>query len=225
MAYNPFVGWRITGTWEDHMSYSLGGTDYPLPYGTALPAPAAGVLRTSGGRGEFAAGWVGSAGRRSILTLDTPIRDVVAVVFQHQSVFGVPGHYEERETCGWSGASASGRDWGGDIHLHIHCLTADGRRRRFESYFGTAASAGAAVKPISSKVEQKEQRMRVIKIQDGGGFKYALVGEFTFQESQLNDTVQANKWAETWGDARLVSAAAWSEALNMVLVARKAFRS
>lgn len=78
---------------------------------------------------------------------------------------------------------------------------------------------------IIKKLEQKEQRMRVIKIQDGGGFKYALVGEFTFQESQLNDTVQANKWAETWGDARLVSAAAWSEALNMVLVARKAFRS
>jgi hypothetical protein len=77
MPYNPWSGYRISNSWAGHMSYSLGGEDYPLAYGTALKAPAAGTLRTSGGSGEFAAGWIGSAGRRSILMLDTPIGDMV----------------------------------------------------------------------------------------------------------------------------------------------------
>ncbi|PPH51191.1 hypothetical protein [Rathayibacter sp. AY1E1] len=148
MPYNPFARWRITGTWAAHMSYSAGGEDYPLPYGTVLPAPASGTLHTSGRPGsgfEFQCGQVGSAGRRSILMLDRPIRDVVAVVFQHQSAFGYERHYDEGATCGWSGASANGRDWGGDVHLHIHCLTASGQRRRFTDYFGSIASSGPSI--------------------------------------------------------------------------------
>lgn len=142
MPFNPFAGWRVTGSWAAHASYSLGGEDYPLPYGTPLPAPASGTLRVSGGSGEFKAGWVGSAGRRSVLILDSPIRDVVAVVFQHQSRFGVEKHYVEGVTAGWSGASANGLDYGGDVHLHIHCLTAGGARRKFTDYF-TATSPTA----------------------------------------------------------------------------------
>ncbi|PPI08240.1 hypothetical protein [Rathayibacter sp. AY1B8] len=77
--------------------------------------------------------------------LDRPIRDVVAVVFQHQSAFGYERHYDEGATCGWSGASANGRDWGGDVHLHIHCLNASGQRRRFTDYFGSIASSGPSI--------------------------------------------------------------------------------
>lgn len=150
MSYNPFSGWRITGDWADHMSYSLGGTDYPLPYGTQLPAPAAGTLRTSGGSGERRAGEVGSAGRRSILDLDTPLGDMVSIVFQHQSRFGQAKHYEERETLGWSGASANGDDWGGDAHLHIHGLDKHGNRVDYTTHITSSTPSGGGATPITS---------------------------------------------------------------------------
>ncbi|WP_120338141.1 hypothetical protein [Cryobacterium soli] len=126
------------------MSYSLGGIDYPLGYGTALPAPASGTLRISGGRGEFAAGEVGSAGRRSILTLDKPILGLVAIVWQHQSRFADPGHYNEGETSGWSGASANGNDWGGDVHLHTHGLLESGIRVDWRGYIALAGGSSVA---------------------------------------------------------------------------------
>lgn len=150
MVSNPYAGYPVTGSWYDHASYSAGGIDYPLAYGTALPAPAAGTLRTSGGSGEWEAGSVGSAGRRSILELDTPAPrripaestppegggDMVAIVFQHQSAFGTARHYTEGETLGWSGASANGADYGGDVHLHIHGLNASGQRVDFTKFIG-----------------------------------------------------------------------------------------
>lgn len=143
MPFNPWSGYRMTGTWQDHMSYSLGGEDYPLAYGTGLKAPASGTLRTSGGSGEKAAGWIGSAGRRSILDLDTPIGAMASIVFQHQSQFGTNGkHYNEGEILGLSGASANGKDYGGDTHLHVHGLTADGRRVPFTQYIGGSTPAG-----------------------------------------------------------------------------------
>lgn len=143
--YNPWKSYTITGTWADHMSYSLGGIDYPLRYGTGIKAPASGTLtsRAQGGFSDWGTGWVGSAGRRSILRLDDPVPRVsgramqqgegsgslVAVVFQHQSVLGRDGHHYDRgQVLGKSGASADRRDYGGDVHLHVHGLNADGRR-------------------------------------------------------------------------------------------------
>jgi hypothetical protein len=143
MPFNPWAGYRMSGTWQDHMSYSLGGEDYPLGYGTGLKAPASGTLRTSGGTGEKAAGWIGSAGRRSILDLDTPLGAMASIVFQHQSAFGTHGkHYAEGEILGRSGASANGKDYGGETHLHVHGLTADGRRVPFTQYIGGSSPAG-----------------------------------------------------------------------------------
>jgi hypothetical protein len=140
VPYNPYGTTLSTGgTYQDHKDRTNGlrpGEDWPLGYGSSLPAPASGTLRTSGGSGEFAAGWVGSAGRRAILMLDAPIGDVVAVVFQHLSAFGTAGHYNEGQSIGLSGASANLADYGGDTHLHIHCLTASGARRQFTAYFG-----------------------------------------------------------------------------------------
>ena len=160
-VYNPFASVRITGTWEDHASYSAGGTDYPLAYGTRIPAPASGILRTSGGSGEWACGWVGTAGRRSILSLDKPISrrtprrsspfeaegPMVAIVLQHQSAFGAIGWHAEGTDIGVTGASASGSDWGGDVHLHWHGLDASGNRLRVESFLPTG-TAGGGYTPI-----------------------------------------------------------------------------
>jgi hypothetical protein len=140
MPYNPF-GTDLSngGTWQDHLNRTnglRGGEDWPLAYGSTLPAAASGTLNTSGGSGEFAAGWAGSAGRRAVLMLDTPVGDVVAVIYQHLSVLNASGHYDEGQSVGLSGASANGSDYGGDTHLHVHCLTASGARRQFTAYFG-----------------------------------------------------------------------------------------
>jgi hypothetical protein len=144
MPFNPWSGYRMSGTWQDHMSYSLGGEDYPLGYGTGLKAPASGTLRTSGGSGELAAGWIGSAGRRSILTLDQPLGEMAHIVFQHQAEFGTNGkHYNEGEILGKSGASANGKDYGGDTHLHVHGLTSGGRRVPFTQYIGSSTAGGS----------------------------------------------------------------------------------
>lgn len=145
--YNPWKGIPFSGTWEDHMSYSAGGIDLPLAYGTPLKAPANGTLHVSGGSGEYAAGQIGSAGRRSILYLDKSFPrkkprgtresngPMVAIVFQHQSRFGKAKHYNRGDILGYSGASANGNDYGGEIHLHIHGLDRDGARVNFFNYF------------------------------------------------------------------------------------------
>ncbi|ANJ26829.1 hypothetical protein [Agromyces aureus] len=172
MTHNPFAGVRITGTWEDHASYSAGGTDLPLGYDTAIPAPASGTLRTSGGSGEWACGWVGSAGRRSILTLDTPLPrrsprrsspseaegPMVAIVLQHQSAFAGQGWHPEGAIIGRSGASANGKDYGGDIHLHWHGLDAQGRRLRIESFLNGASTAGGGTATIPDEAPKPPTR-------------------------------------------------------------------
>lgn len=162
MVYDPFSNMRTTGTWEDHASYSAGGTDKPTAYGSLIPAPASGTLQINGGSGEFACGWVGTAGRRSILHLDTPLErklprrpsppegegPMVAIVFQHQSAFGAAGWHPEGAPVGRTGASASGRDWGGDVHLHWHGLNARGQRLRLESFITGYMTAGGGGRPI-----------------------------------------------------------------------------
>lgn len=178
MPHNPFADVDITGAWEDHAGYSLGGTDLPLAYGTPIPAPASGTLRTSGGSGEWQAGAVGTAGRRSILTLDEPLTrrsparstpyeaagPLVAIVLQHQSAFGVPGPIREGERAGVSGASvvSGGRllDWGGEVHLHWHGLDAAGRRLRLESFLPAAQLAGLDSRPVTTTKEEEEDMTR-----------------------------------------------------------------
>jgi hypothetical protein len=147
VPYNPFgAGLSAGGTWQAHLARTnglRGGEDWPLGYGSTLPAVASGTLRTVGGFGEYQAGWAGSAGRRAILMLDEPIGDVVAVIYQHLSFLMPSGHYDEGATIGLSGASANNQDYGGDVHLHVHCLTAGATRRQFTAYFD-----GSGVPPV-----------------------------------------------------------------------------
>src|ERR1044072_4424870 len=48
--YNPFSAYPISGTWQDHINEgSLGGIDFGMAVGTALPAcGAGGVLELAG---------------------------------------------------------------------------------------------------------------------------------------------------------------------------------
>jgi hypothetical protein len=188
-AYNPFRNVRITGTWEDHGSYSAGGTDLPLAYGTTIPAPAAGILRNSGGSGEWQCGWVGSAGRRSILSLDVPLPrlverklyppegegPLVAIVFQHQSEFQDAGWYPMTHPVGWSGASAYGQNYGGQVHLHWHGLNEHGQRLRLESFLPASGTAGGGTTPIEN---ESEDDMPTLVVSPGG--QNLIVGDELF---------------------------------------------
>ncbi|WP_353809168.1 hypothetical protein [Agromyces sp. SYSU T00194] len=164
--HNPWASYPVTGDWENHASYSEGGTDWPLAYGTALYAPAAGRLENNG--------WKGTAGRRATLWLDTPVKrvrarsttrmlggyvehdcDMVAVVLQHAKGYLGSGHYDEGALIGFSGASASGLDWGGDVHLHAHGLCKHGRRVDFMKFVG-ASTAGGSSTPIDNTTDEEE---------------------------------------------------------------------
>lgn len=160
---NPFAAWKPSGTWEEHASYSEGGTDYPTPYGTSVASPASGTLRYDD--------WKGTAGRRATLLLDTPAPRVaprsttvmlgggreaegpmVAIVFQHLSAAPVERWYAEGAAdMVRTGASASGKDWGGDVHMHVHGLDAVGRRLDFTKFIG-AAPAGGGTTPIQGDI-------------------------------------------------------------------------
>ncbi|GAA2447847.1 hypothetical protein [Agromyces soli] len=227
MVSNPYSGYPVTGSWYDHVSYSAGGTDYPLEYGTALPAPAAGTLRTSGGSGEWAAGWYGAAGRRSILMLDTPAPrrkpaeaappegggDMVAIVFQHQSEFGAARHYAEGETLGWSGASADGADYGGDVHLHVHGLNASGQRVDFTKFIGPTTI------PQPTPTEEEIDMLFLIHANDANANpvnRYALVGPgFWFVTSTVAVANNlATRFGSTSGSSASVTWAEWDRAFK-----------
>src|SRR5688572_27326188 len=46
--YNPFTAYPITSGWQDHLNRgSLGGIDYGMPVGTALPACGAGTIENT----------------------------------------------------------------------------------------------------------------------------------------------------------------------------------
>lgn len=209
MAYNPFIEFDVTGDWASHASYSAGGTDYPTPYGWEIHAPAAGVLHTSGKCGggfEFQCGMVGSAGRRSILMLDTPLQrqesaqssppegdgDMVAIVFQHQSQFGEDGkHYDEGEAgLGWTGASANGNDHGGDTHIHIHGLTAGGNRVRVESFI-TASTPTQA----QETTQPGEDEMAYIRTTQRGFYTAAPGVVISHPDTSVLDGIAYRKWA------------------------------
>ena len=212
--YNPFSGYRITGTWANHMSYSLGGIDYPLGYGTPLRAPASGTLRISGGTGERAAGLIGSAGRRSILTLDKPILGLVAIVFQHQSAFGTPKHYDEGEILGWSGASTvvGGvvREYGGDIHLHTHGLHADGHRVDWLGYIHLSPSASPAGNGMTPSEEDMAEEASVQESIRIGNANYALQREILAKLAQI-EAAQADDATEaSVQEAVRVANATWA---------------
>ena len=145
--YNPWLGWSVTGTWDDHASYSLGGIDRPLGYNTPLYAPANGTVVSTT--------WVDAAGRRTQFNFDNTYPRLVAasgtlmngvyyeasgpmvsLVLQHQASFVATGHYNKGQIIGYSGASASpgSGDYGGDVHLHYHGLDSGGNRLNFDKF-------------------------------------------------------------------------------------------
>lgn len=223
---NPFAAWTPSGTWEDHESYSAGGTDYPTPYGTRLIAPESGRLRYDG--------WMGSAGRRATLILDTPVTrsipasktimmngrgiaeaagPMVAIVFQHLSAAPTERWYAEGAAdLVRTGASANGKDYGGDVHSHVHGLDAQGRRVDFTKFL--TGSAGGGATPIPEDIMGAPKLVKKTE----GGIEWMLVhpafkGPSALEEGYVvtSNVTRAKWWARLY-DAGLGNEDVYSRA-------------
>ncbi|WP_406388236.1 peptidoglycan DD-metalloendopeptidase family protein [Streptomyces sp. NBC_00887] len=127
--YNPFSGYRMTGTWQDHLnSGSLGGLDYGMGVGTALPAAGAGVVTNipNNGTGGHTVTITHSDGYRTqymhlsqfLLANGTSVGKG-AIVGRSGGAVGAPG----------SGSSTG-------PHVHWHLITPGGTRVNPLNYLG-----------------------------------------------------------------------------------------
>ncbi|MER5266375.1 peptidoglycan DD-metalloendopeptidase family protein [Actinosynnema sp. NPDC002837] len=130
--YHPFTGYRITGTWQDHLNRgSLGGIDYGMAVGTRLPAAGGGVVTNTPDNG--------TGGHTVTIRHDNGYR----TQYLHLSQFlvangtrvgmgGVVGL-----SGGAVGAPGSGSSTG--PHLHWHMIDPGGTRINPLLYLGSGA--------------------------------------------------------------------------------------
>jgi len=141
------IVYGISGDWEDHWTYSRGGTDHAMPNETPIQAPASGTLVNYGN--------TDGAGLKSILIFDqtyprkiaasntlmngvyreTDAGDAPAAswVIQHLHSQGAEGHYNQGDVVALS--NNTGTSTG--PHLHHHLLagtTIDDRRMDFRKF-------------------------------------------------------------------------------------------
>ncbi|WP_035758051.1 peptidoglycan DD-metalloendopeptidase family protein [Granulicoccus phenolivorans] len=136
---NWFTGYRITGTWADHMSYSEGGIDYGMDVGTGLRSAVAGRLAINKNYGT--GGWA------AIVAMDNGWGSY----YLHCSGFAAEhgarvnsGDVIAR-SGGRPGAPGAGSSTG--PHLHWHLYDPNGVRRNPLDYAqapGGAAPSGSA---------------------------------------------------------------------------------
>jgi len=136
----------MTGNWEDHWTYSRGGTDWAMPVGTEIKAVADGTVVNYPN--------IDGAGLKTMLVLDVAAArklpasntlmngvyretsggdTAVAFMMQHLSDQVAPGHYTKGQTVAVSGNTG---DTTGP-HLHAQLLaTADvgGNRLDFQKF-------------------------------------------------------------------------------------------
>jgi len=152
--YNPFAGYRITDTWEGHLSRgSLGGIDYGMGVGTALPACGAGTIQNipnNGSGGHTVTIHHGEGYRSQYLHLSQFLLGNGASVGAG-AIVGRSG--------GAAGAPGSGSSTG--PHLHWHMIDPAGTRinpllyiqqnpgGQARQVFEAASNAGWRALPVS----------------------------------------------------------------------------
>lgn len=137
--YNPFSGYPITGTWQDHLNEgSLGGIDYGMGVGTQLPASGGGVITNIP--------YNGTGGHTVTIQHDNGYR----TQYMHLSQFllangtrvgmgGIVGL-----SGGAAGAPGSGNSTG--PHVHWHMINPSGTRINPLEYLGGGGGGGGLPK-------------------------------------------------------------------------------
>ncbi|WP_225795149.1 peptidoglycan DD-metalloendopeptidase family protein [Streptomyces aculeolatus] len=119
--YNPFSGYPMTGSWQDHIDRgSLGGIDYAMSVGTGLPAAGAGVVRNIP--------YNGTGGHTVTITHSDGYR----TQYMHLSQFLLAdgASVAKGGTVGLSGGAAGAPGSGNSTgpHVHWHLITPAGTR-------------------------------------------------------------------------------------------------
>ncbi|NBE83239.1 M23 family metallopeptidase [Micromonospora rubida] len=133
--YNPFAGYPITGSWQEHLnSGSLGGIDFGMGVGTSLPACGAGTIQNIPNNG--------TGGH----TVTIHHADGYRSQYMHLSQFllangaGVGAGAIVGRSGGAVGAPGSGSSTG--PHLHWHMINPSGVRINPLTYVGQNPGGG-----------------------------------------------------------------------------------
>ncbi|MEV5764752.1 peptidoglycan DD-metalloendopeptidase family protein [Micromonospora sp. NPDC052213] len=142
--YNPFAGYPITGTWQDHLDYgSLGGIDFGMGVGTALPACGAGTIQNIP--------YNGTGGH----TVTIHHADGYRSQYMHLSQFllangtAVGAGTIVGRSGGAVGAPGSGSSTG--PHLHWHMINPSGVRINPLTYIGQNPGGGGLPKTTTEQ--------------------------------------------------------------------------
>ncbi|MFF3959092.1 peptidoglycan DD-metalloendopeptidase family protein [Streptomyces sp. NPDC001890] len=127
--YNPFSAYQITGSWQEHLDRgSLGGIDYGMGVGTALPAAGAGVV--------INIPYNGTGGHTVTITHSDGYR----TQYMHLSEFLLPDGTSvgKGDIVGRSGGAAGAPGSGSSTgpHVHWHLITPGGTRVNPLNYLG-----------------------------------------------------------------------------------------
>ncbi|MEU5949951.1 M23 family metallopeptidase [Micromonospora sp. NPDC047465] len=119
--YNPFGGYPITGTWQEHLNRgSLGGIDYGMPVGTRLPAAGGGVVTNDPNNG--------TGGYTVTIQHDNGYRTQYLHLSQFLLANGT--RVDTGEIVGLSGGAVGAPGSGSSTgpHLHWHMIDPSGTR-------------------------------------------------------------------------------------------------
>jgi murein DD-endopeptidase MepM/ murein hydrolase activator NlpD len=123
----------ITEVWDEHASYSHGGTDWGMPVGTPLKASAPGNIRNFpniDGAGlktmlQFDGAYERKIAASTVLMngdyYENPTATAVSQMFQHMSSQITEKHVETGDVIGYSGNTGDSTG----PHLHMHLLAGD----------------------------------------------------------------------------------------------------
>lgn len=133
--YNPFSGYPITGSWQEHLNRgSLGGVDFAMSVGTRLPACGAGTIQNipyNGTGGHTVTIHHADGYRSQYMHLSQFLLGNGAAV-SAGTVVGLSG--------GAAGAPGSGSSTG--PHVHWHMINPAGVRINPLTYIGQPAPGG-----------------------------------------------------------------------------------
>ncbi|WP_330174694.1 peptidoglycan DD-metalloendopeptidase family protein [Streptomyces sp. NBC_01498] len=136
--HNPFSGYTMTGTWQDHLnSGSLGGLDYGMGVGTPLPAAGGGVVTNipNNGTGGHTVTIAHSNGYRT--------------QYMHLSAFvlGNGASIASGGTVGLSGGAVGAPGSGSSTgpHVHWHMIDPNGKRINPLTFLGSGGGGSAGL--------------------------------------------------------------------------------